>query len=112
MPIITIKTPYPTQQLCLKSMAKEISVTTDIDPGRFNIFIEQYIPCNFYNEDGNQPVIVHVAASIHNGKQTIQTIMAAAANTIKQQLSIEDNQIAVYSHPIEDGYLLVHNRFK
>lgn len=112
MPIITIKTPYPTQQLCLKSIAEEVSLKADIAPRRLNIFIEQYIPCNFYNGEGDQPIIVHVAASIHNGKQTIQTIMAAAANSIKQQLNIEDNQIAVYFHPIESGYLLVHNSFK
>lgn len=112
MPIITIKTPYPVQQLCLKSIVKEITSETDIAAERLNIFVEQYIPRYFYNGEETQPVIVHVAASIHNGKEIIQKIMAAAANSIKQQLSLEDDQIAVYSHPIEDGYLLVHNRFK
>lgn len=112
MPIITIKTPYPIQRLCLETIAKAINVDTGIEKGRLNIFIEQYLPKNFYNCDGNQPVIVKVAASAHNGKQKIQAIMSAASKTIIQQLNIEDNQIAVYSQPIESGYLLINNRFK
>lgn len=112
MPVITIKTPYPTQTLCLKSISKAINKNTGIEEERLNIFVEQYIPGNFYNSDGKQPVIVHVEASIHNGKQKIQAIMSTVSKIIMKQLSIKDSQIAVYSHPIEKDYLLVNNKFK
>lgn len=112
MPIITIKTPYPIQRLCLKTIAEAINKDTGIEKCRLNIFIEQYLPSNFYNCDGSQPVIIQVAASAHNGKQKIQAVMSAVSKTIVQQLNIEDNQIAVYSQPIESEYLLINNRFK
>ena len=112
MPIITIKTPYPAERLCLKTIVEAVNADTGIEMERLNVLVEPYSPQNYYNINTNQRVIVHVEASIHNGKETIQTIMSTVCRIVREQLNIEEDQIAVYAHPIEDGYLLFNKKYK
>jgi hypothetical protein len=98
-------------RLCLESIAKAVSTQTGIALERINVFVEPCVPERSLAGDGNLRAVVHVAASVRNGRAGIQNIMRTACSSICDQTRLSAGQVAAYAHPIEQGYLFVGETF-
>ena len=110
MPIITIKSSGRKNQIDLAKAAQLTSEKSGIAVERFFV-IAEYHEGTFFNSADEAPLIIHIAASERNSKETIQKLMFAAAESVAEILSMDDRKIPVYVHPIQEGYLALNKEF-
>lgn len=112
MPVITLKTLKCRKTPDLEKIAEGISRETGVSLPRFNIFLEQYDESDFFCGSGSSSVIVQIAASESNGKESLQILMASVRRVLAGVLNVKEGEIAVFLQPIESGLLLIDKSYK
>ncbi len=107
MPMVTVYLKSDEKVLDLKKATEEISAETGIAPEHLTLFAQRLSPTGYYKGSGTLFPTVRIAARAGNGPEVIQKLMKAAAKAVADQLHLDAANITVYTHAIEDGYLLL-----
>ena len=111
MPIITIKMFGTMNKLDIQGVAENICATLGIDRSRINVMAEYFAENDYIKGSDDNDPIIHISVRKNNGKEWIQALMRAAASAVKEQVPIGEERIAVYTHLIEDGNIILNGKF-
>ncbi len=106
MPFITIKTLAGNQEIDLKKMAERISAEMDVELSRLTILVQRFQPNDYFRGDEYHVPIIDISALSKHNLTWIQKFMHSVARAAADQLQMEENDLVVYSHLIENGCFL------
>lgn len=112
MPFITVKIPNPKYKLDIEKLGQDISIQAPIEINRINVILSSMDSQTFFRGNGTDYPVVHIDASIRNGKEFIQKLLQVSTQLVEKQLNIPENSVVGYAHPIEEGYLLKDGEFR
>jgi hypothetical protein len=112
MPFITLKIPTSKHKLDIEKLGQDISTQTPLELKRVNVILITMDSETFFRGNATDYPVVHVEAGIGNGKEFIQKLLRTATGLVEKQLNLPENSVTGYSHPIEEGYLLVNGELR
>ncbi|MBV1756934.1 MAG: hypothetical protein KMY55_03730 [Dethiosulfatibacter sp.] len=112
MPFITVKIPTPQYKLDVEKLGQDISTLTPIEINRINVILTSMDSQTFFRGNETDYPVVHIEASIRNGKEFIQKLLQVSTQLVEKQLNLPENTVVGYAHPIEEGYLLKGGEFR
>lgn len=111
MPIIRVLLQSDKQKIDPKAALMDISADVGVEPERLNLFVETFMQDSCFRASGITSPIINISARAHNGREWIQSLMAASTKAVAKQLQVSEDSIMVYVNFIEDGYLLSNGKF-
>lgn len=112
MPFITVKIPAKKYKLDIQKLGNDISTQTPLELNRVNVILMTMDSETFFRGNGTDYPAVHVEAGVGNGKEFIQKLLQISTQLVEKQLNLPENSVTGYSHPIEEGYLLVNGELR